>query len=340
MKKGIIFLLPFLAVLLFSNYEWEADWEVTEESTVADVLMKLGDAPSEHMVNKNVQDVTVDRGRDIVLKGRTKSPYGGKSERVSKHFNCTSCHNVERDEPDLTASNPEARLEYVNKKGLPFLQGSALYGIIDRTSFYNGDYEKKYGNLVEAARNDLRESIHLCATECAQGRPLEDWEMESVLAYLWTIGLKMDDLNLSDSEKMEIEKAVNQDKGKEAAIELVKSKYQSGFPATFLDPPSDRREGFSNTGDADRGKLIYELSCLHCHQDEKYSFFNLDNSNLSFDFLDKHFPTYTRYSVYQVARYGTSPIPGKKAYMPHYTKEKMSEQMLEDLRVYIEQKAR
>jgi hypothetical protein len=31
---------------------------------------------------------------------------------------------------------------------------------------------------------------------------------------------------------------------------------------------------------------------------------------------------------------------GKKAYMPQYTQEKMSDQMMEDLRSYIEQRAK
>jgi len=54
--------------------------------------------------------------------------------------------------------------------------------------------------LVKPARNDLRKAIQLCAVECSQGRALEDWEMESVLAYLWTIGLKMNDLSFSKKE--------------------------------------------------------------------------------------------------------------------------------------------
>ena len=340
MKKLIVFIVPILAIFLFVNSTWKSEWEMTAETTVAEVLENLGDRPAPHMPRTDVEGVSAERGRDIVLKGRTNSPFGGKSERVSKHFVCTSCHNVERDEPDLSASNPEARLAYVSGKGLPFLQGSALYGVVDRRLFYNGDYDKKYGDLVKPARNDLRQAIQLCATQCAQGRPLEDWEMESVLSYFWTIGLKMDDLGLSGDEQESITKATNKKGEQMDAIDLVKSKFQLGFPATFLDPPADRRQGFAQNGDPERGKQIYELSCLHCHDRKRYSFFNLDNSGMSFDFLGKHFPTYSRYSVYQVARYGTDPVPWKRAYMPHYTKEKMSEQMLEDLRAYIEQEAK
>jgi mono/diheme cytochrome c family protein len=306
---------------------------------VADVLAKLGEAPPAHLPNMALEGVSVERGREIVTLGRTNDPSGGESKRVSKHFVCTSCHNIERDEPDLSQSDPEARLAFTQEKGLPYLQGSALYGVFDRRSFYNGDYEKKYGQLVEAARHDLRQAIHLCATECAQGRPLVAWEMESVLAYLQTIGLKMSDLNLSEKELRKIEAASLGNGDKTAAAKLVKSQYLEGFPATFLDPPQDRQAGFSGTGSAEKGKAIYEMSCLHCHNDKRYSFFNLDNSKLSFEFLNLHFPRYDRYSVYQVARYGTPPVPWKRAYMPHYTKEKMSEQMLEDLRAYIEQQA-
>jgi mono/diheme cytochrome c family protein len=83
------------------------------------------------------------------------------------------------------------------------------------------------------------------------------------------------------------------------------------------------------------GALVYEQSCLHCHGERRYSFFNLDESIYSLSFLAKHFPQYSRYSVYQVSRYGTSPSPGKRAYMPHYTQQRMSNQQVEDLRAYV-----
>ena len=83
--------------------------------------------------------------------------------------------------------------------------------------------------------------------------------------------------------------------------------------------------------------MIYDLSCLYCHEKGRYAFFKLDDSKYSLDYLEKHFPKYTRYSVYQVARYGTSPMNWKRTYMPNYTLEKMSYQQMEDLRAYVEQ---
>lgn len=339
MKKAIILpALIFASVLLISlrPLPYLAD----PDKPTAEVLEMLGDEPVKHKVNTTVEGVSVEAGRALVLTGFADKPGGGQASKLSKHFVCTSCHNVQREDPDLSVADPQARLLYAREMGLPFLQGTTLYGTVNRTSFYNGDYEKKYGSLVIKARNDLREAIQVCATACSQGRALEPWELESILAYLWTIGLKMEDLKLSAEEYRQLNAALQSGKNKAAAIELVKSRYLLASPATFAEPPKDRREGYEDIkGDPDNGKLLYELSCLHCHEKERYSFFKLDQAKTTFQYLEKHFPKYTRYSVYQVACYGTSPIPGKKAYMPNYTLEKMSNRQMEDLRAYVEQMA-
>lgn len=307
---------------------------------VSDVLLRLGDDPVAHYPDTTIEGVSVEAGRGIMLTGFATGPGGSKNGKQSKHYVCTACHNIEKEDPDLSVSDPQARLEYARENGLPFLQGTALYGAVNRTSFYNGDYEQKYGSLVEPAREDLREAIQLCATECSQGRALEPWEMESVLAYLWTIGLKMDDLILSDEEKTQINQALKGKGDAATAIQLIKSRYLSGSPATFAAPPEDRKAGYDvDTTDVENGRLVYELSCLHCHENERYSFFRLDDSKLTFQHLAKHFSRYTEYSVYQVGRYGTSPVPGSKPYMPNYTLEKLSHQQMEDLRAYIEHRA-
>ncbi|MEQ8707253.1 MAG: cytochrome c [Phaeodactylibacter sp.] len=314
--------------------------DLRPEDAVADVLLRLGDQPAAHYPDTTLAGVSVEAGRGIMLTGFATAPDGGKASKQSKHYVCTACHNIKREDPDLSVSDPQARLEYVRDNGLPFLQGTALYGAVNRTSFYNGDYEQKYGSLVEPARHDLREAIQLCATECSQGRALEPWEMESVLAYLWTIGLRMDDLILSDKEKVTINQALAGEGEKAAAIQLIKSRYLAGSPATFVAPPEDRKAGYPvDKTDLENGRLVYELSCLHCHENERYSFFRLDDSKLTFQHLAKHFPKYTEYSVYQVGRYGTSPVPGSKPYMPNYTLEKLSHQQMEDLRAYIEHRA-
>ena len=164
--------------------------------------------------------------------------------------------------------------------------------------------------------------------------------MKIVLAYLWSIELTIGDLQLSTQDKSTIDQARNGQANKQVAIDLLKSKYLQGSPATFIAPPEDRGTGYTDvTGDPANGQLVYELSCLHCHEGSRYAFFDLDDSKASFKYLKKHMARYTRYSLYQVARYGTSPLNGKRTYMPNYTSEKLSNQQIEDLRAYIEQRA-
>ena len=345
MKKYWFIIIGIAAFILFAGVSAEKEnrFLVHEKTSVAEVLKKLGDKPVPHQPNFSINGVSAEAGADLVLRGIAKNPLGdGETKKQSKHFVCTSCHNVKREDPDLSKVDPEARLQYAHENGLPFLQGTALYGAVNRSSFYNGDYQKKYGDLVAPARNNLREAIQLCAVECSQGRRLESWEMESVLAYLWTIDLKMGDLLLSEKELTTIDESI-ENRGSQAdtsMIALIKSKYLSGAPATFIDPPQDRKMGYSRTGDPDNGKLIYELSCLHCHKNERYSFLNLDESKFSLKFLENYFPRYSDLSVYYVARYGTKPHPGKRSYMPNYTEEKLSNDMMEDLRAYVEQEGK
>jgi len=312
---------------------------VSKSDKVWEVLEMLGNDASHIKANTSIPHVSSKIGHDIVTKGFSDISGMQKSKRQSKHFICTSCHNIEREDPDLTVIDPQARLEYVNKKGIPFLQGSPLYGVVNRDYYYNGDYEKKYGDLVKPAREDLREAISLCATECAQGRELKDWEMESIVSYLWDIQLTIEDLNLTDTELRYISNSVGDSLSWLNADAILRTKFVSYSPATFTVPPPDRKAGTGFTGDPDNGKLIYDNSCLHCHYKKRYSFLHLDDSEMSFNHLNKKAGTYSNHSIYQVIRYGTYSKNWKKSYMPQYTEEKMSNQMLADLRAYIEKRA-
>ncbi len=340
MKTSYYFLSIIMLVVLFGlvNIDDEKT-TINSETPVWEVLRSFGAENPNHMPDKTIEGANAERGEQLVKYGITSKPKGGKTSKQSNHFVCTSCHNIEKEDPHLLNTDPQARLEYVSQNGLPFLQGTTLFGAVNRTSFYNDDYEKKYGDLVHATRNDLREAIQLCAIECSQGRKLKDWELESVLQYLWTLEYKMSDLGFSESDLKKVNQMEKGATKNEEAIRMIQSKYLEGAPAHFVKPPEDRKTGYAYTGDPENGKLIYELSCLHCHEQEIYSAFNLDNATATFKHLEKHFNRYTRYSVYQVARYGTSPLPGKRAYMPQYTKEKMSDQQMEDLKAYVKQQA-
>lgn len=307
----------------------------TAPDSVVEVLKQLGVEMPKHTVHTNVAGVSAEAGKQLVSNGFTSKDPVGKTQRQSRHFVCTSCHNTVKEDPDLRYSDPDTRLQYSLDKAIPFLPATTFYGVINRKTFYNGDYNKKYGDLVKPARHDLRGAIALCAVECAQGRALEEWEMESIVAYLWTIGLQLSDLNIPQSEMDMVMEALAGKGDASKAANIVQSYFLDHSPATFVTPPPNRKEGYGLKGNAANGKHVYEQSCLHCHDKQRYSFFDLDESDYSINYLDKHFEKYTRYSAYQVIRYGTSPMNGKRAYMPHFTLERMSNQQVEDLKAYL-----
>ncbi len=330
--KYILYFLPVLFLLALSGQPHVLP-VVDADTPVHEVLRARGAAERADVMVRPVEGASAELGRELVLQGRLSG--GGQQ---SAHFKCTSCHNVVREDPVLTNMDPTARLAYAEENDLPFLPGTTLWGAVNRESYYNGDYEKKYGDLVKNARKDLRGAIQLCATECAQGKPLEDVEMESVVAYLHTIGLKLKDLDTDVPSLDRINRAIDRkDERRPGIIASLKANYLLASPATFLLPPKDRKTGYPVEAppNPDNGQAIYQRACLHCHEQQRYSFFELGESVDHYNFMTKHFPRYTRYSTYQVSRYGTSPIPGKKAYMPHYTKERMSDLQVEELRAYL-----
>ncbi len=311
----------------------------TNQSSLEEIQFELGEERPPHYIKPDPEMVRM--GEELVKDGRTIGPDGKRTKYISKHYVCTTCHNLEIEDPDLRVSDPETRLSFVKQKGLPFLQGTTFKGIVNRESWYNDDYVKKYGDeKIEIAHEDLRESIQLCAIECSQGRPMEDWEIEAVLAYYWTLEFTLEDLgfDVADLEKLNSEK--KNPANKEALRKWLRSFYITKSPANFYDAPADKNIGYEGlTGDPARGKDLYELSCLHCHHAEGVSHYILDNSSLSFRHLDRKITKDSHFSLYQIIAYGTYALPGHKPYMPHYPEERMSKQQVEDLRAYVEQMA-
>ena len=334
--KHIIFFIGTLLLFLSLIIPGEDPPSRFDGMSTADVLVELGDTViARHLPDTSLEKVSVQRGAQFVNEGQAKLPSWGVTPRISPYFQCTSCHNLKAETPSPTLTDPEIRLDYVVEHQMPYLQGSPLYGLVSRYSFYNGDYQKKYGDLAKKAHKDIRESLQLCAVECAQGRKLRAWELESILAYLWTIDIPFSELQLSKEELVFIENSLQEIEQRDTALALIRSKYITAYPATFIDPPKDRKEGNPYPGSAERGKMIYTHSCLHCHEDKRYSLYDLDTSYMSLNQLARRMPTYHEESVYQVSRYGTQPLRGKGAYMPNYTEEKLSRRQMADLRAYI-----
>lgn len=338
-KHIVLFFILFVAVYLpWTDHQKPVattSFVLADFNKVADLEQALGKNLDAKKPNFNLKNVSVEAGESLVKNGFAVKGNGKKTKTQSKHFVCTSCHNIEREDPNLAVNDPQARLVYTTEKGLPYLQGTALYGAVNRSQYYNGDYFKKYGDLVFKAKDNIREAIQLCAQECAQGRKLADWELESILAYLWTIGLETSDLQLTDADKAVVDKALQNQTGQKEALMVVDSKYLTYSAATFVYPPENRHDGNGLTGDKANGGLLYEKSCLHCHEDGRYSYLDLDMSKMSMNYLKRNVGTYHRQSVYQVVRWGVPVRNGKKSYMPQYPIEKMSEQQLADLVAFI-----
>jgi hypothetical protein len=337
LKFGIVLLL-IVSVLGFGFQKPSNNW--TDETPLQEVLLALGDKRPTHYLSPN--PFLAKKGEEIVKYGRTESPSGKRTKYVSKHYVCTTCHNLVQEDPNLRFSNPDTRLGYVKNKGIPFLQGSTFKGIVNRESWYNDDYVKKYGDeKIEKAHKDLRESIQLCAIECSQGRSMKDWEIEAVLSYYWTLQFNLSDLKLTKDDLNTLNNSTSDSENKTTRIPWLKSFYLQKSPATFFDSPVNKDIGFLglSSGDPNIGKDIYELSCLHCHKPGGVSHYELDNSKLSFRDIRRMITKDSHFSLYQIIAYGTYAIPGHKPYMPHYPLERMSKQQVEDLRAYIEMKA-
>ena len=338
LKKYFLVSAWLLSLLLLTNFSSQPPPAWDAETPVFEVLQYLGETPPGHYL-ENITPEMIKRGEDIIRKGRTIGSDGALSGYVSKYYDCTSCHNITIEDPDLRASDPEARLTYVQEKNIPFLQGTTFYGAVNKESWYNDDYVKKYGEMVYEANKDIKAAIQLCATECAQGRRVTDWEIEAMLAYLWSLGYQLGDLDMSAADYQTLNAQAADPSNHEELREWVKSFYLLKSPATFVEVPEDKQAGYPLEGNAERGKAIYNTSCQFCHRPYGVSNFWLDDSELTFRKLRKNMAKANHFSIYEMIRHGTYAVPGHKPYMPLYPKERMSDQQVEDLRAYIENNA-
>ncbi len=337
-RKSSILILTLMAVIaaFISGFSWVQPAEVyTADSYVYKVLDDMGNPrPAGYM--ENITEKMIEQGREMVFNGHTDDPAGGKSKYISLYYVCTNCHNTVIEDPVLSKMDPVGRLDYAKQNKLPFLQGTTFYGATDRESWYNGDYYKKYGDLVKPANKDIREAIQLCAQECSKGRVLEKWEEEAILAYFYSIGYKLSDIFSAD-EIDQLNAKVKNKSNHPSLISMIKSKYALYSPATFVEPPYETQNELQ-PGNADNGKAIFELSCLTCHKPYGCSDNVFDDTKFTFNKFARDFDK-DYWWLYQIIRHGQYSYPGHEPYMPHFTAERMTNQQVEDLKAYFMQGA-
>lgn len=335
-KLAFLFTAMFIIALVITSFQ-EKETKVKDSEYVQEVLAQLGDkVPLNYISTNKLDSVKVKQGENLVHFGFTdptnKSLFENKQ---SKHFVCTDCHNTQKEDPDLSISNPDTRLTYVAENKMKFLPGTTLFGTTNKSHWYNEDYLKKYGDLVVPARDTLQNAIQLCAVVCSQGRALDETEMEAMMHYFTSISYKVRDLKLTEVEKQFIGNALIKGTNNTEVIKIIKSKYLDFSPATFMKPQSVENRSFGKEGNAQKGKQIYELSCLTCHKEGGVTNYKLSDEQLAFKHLKYWSNTHKVFSVYDITRKGTYSKNGYKPYMPNYTKERLSDQQLEDLMKYI-----
>ncbi|MDG1331995.1 MAG: cytochrome c [Crocinitomicaceae bacterium] len=306
--------------------------------SIEQVLNMLGEEPMIHSIPQ-VDLAKAKVGEDLIFKGYTVRD-GKKSKRISNYFVCTDCHNMTSEFADISSQDASERLHYAKENGLPFLPGSTLWGIYNRTSFYNDDYVRKYGDLVTNARDTLANAVQLCSKYCASGRYIEDWELESIMHYFKKNELHVSDINIPDKDKYALINGTLTEDQKVNLAKSIKEAYVQGYGATFLETMPRNERPYGKGGNVGNGKLIYEKACMFCHENKRVTYLHLDDGKLSARFLWRNRKKYTDQSIYQIVRHGTYSKVGRKQYMPHFTKEKMSDAQLNDLVAYIKQIAK
>lgn len=343
MFKITALLLPIFVLVLVSFRMIDQDVSMGEievdSLTLEEVLVSLGETKSEHALS-GYDPKKAELGRQLIYTGQAKRGLF-KSKPISPYFVCTDCHSMTKELADPSKPSPENRLEYAISQDQSFLPASTFWGMYNRTSWYNGDYVKKYGSLIDEARNDLGEAIQVCAKYCSAGRNLKAWEEEAILHFFKSKELKIKDLPISENDKKNIRKYNQLTEVEKTELRTrISNSFVRAEPATFLEtkPRDERKYGVERN--ADNGKIIYDKACLSCHRDGRVTYLKLSHDVLSARMFVRHLTDYSDLNLYQIVRHGTYSRPGRNQYMPLYTQEKMSDAQLEDLIAYIQQLAK
>ncbi|MCP4442010.1 MAG: hypothetical protein GY810_24135 [Aureispira sp.] len=321
-------------------------FKITEETPLWDVMTQLGKINPNSVHKKGRGNVT--KGKELVMTGVTRDLKGKKIAPIAGKMACVSCHNLEPEHPSLSVIAPQQRLEHADSMGIAFVPGSPFFGMVNRIMFFTDDFISKYNppkaiyrQYIMDGHRDIRLAINACNMVNANGRRLEMWEVESILAFMWTMELKIGDLAMKEEDLRKVEGAIVSNRDNARAVNLLRRYYPEVYPAAF--PPimevAQRKRISPVINSFSNGKRLYKKSCLHCHLNKRYSNFKLDSKQKTFKMLKKHFDDDSRYSIYLAHRYNPDPKAFKTT-APLFTEQRMSDKQLQDLRFFIKQMAR
>lgn len=303
-----------------------------------EILLQLGSDRMIHSMDA-FDSTKAAIGKDLITLGHAKVN-GVWSDRISKYFVCTDCHNLEREFEDLASQSPEDRLKYAKEHDMPFLPGSTFYGIYNRTGFFNGDYLKKYGDMVKDVNDTLRNAIQLCSKYCSAGRHLENWELEALMHYFKSRELMLSDLSLTEKEQEMLLASKEMSKRESRQLrQVLQSRYVQKYDATFLPSMPKEYRKYGMGGDAENGKILFEHSCMHCHGNKRVAHPAMEHNKGTAMMFIKNLKKDNYMTLYWIIRNGTESSRRHPAYMPNFTREKMSDAQINDLIAYMKKLA-
>lgn len=293
-------------------------------------------------------------GRELFHTGQVATPPlgGAPSRRLSryKEYTCSACHNITREDYNLTRQDSDNRFALIEVSSTPLrmVQGTTLWAVVNRRTFYNGHYSKYNGlpipvdshpspetitcNAGEDCRpwrNDsLADAIQVCGFYCSEGEGfLAKWELLSLLTFMWDIELRLADVDSANETKDRVAKVLLHRSAYSAEIvriheQILNLAYLSAAGATKREiPPAFQKSRFHKPGkkartalqaDANTGERLYALACVGCHFDGSEV---SDSWGVDLGLSESYF-----HQVLADGKHATS----RRPYMPEFTNERLS----------------
>jgi len=336
-----------LSLLTSCEFSWgskKALWPdlspITLDSKVQTILTLLGEPPSPHAIETDGENLAA-AGRELFHAGRASHPETGlPGRRLSEYFYCTDCHNTHREVPDpARLGDPASRLAFIDGRDLDLPPGPSLAGAVNRSTWFTGDrFAERVATPEEIgrARSSLREAIRLCAQAGASGRQPELWEIEALLAFLWTREWTLADLGVTSIELATWKRRALEPAETESVAGEIRARFAHATPSTSGDPGPLAE---SHNSDPENGRRVWTRSCQHCHGAEGTSESYFGEEEGTWEELASRFHSTGDRSIYSLIRDGTGPGEDKKAFMARYPVERLSDSQIEDLRAFVEQRA-
>ena len=287
------------------------------------------------------------------------------SKPVSKLFRCVVCHNYEREDPDLAVQDPEARFKWIEETGreIFLIQGTTVWGVVNRETFYPDHFSKYHDLCVPKGKElaswltcgpllgmcmpgcrtmnpaSLADSTQICSAYCSVGRYLKEWELDSLLAFFWDQEIKLEDLDLSPEQAAQAKAVLTSPASTPQEVgtmsTLLAGKYSKKAGNTFRGMPKavtdnggvtvEYEDGTKFTGNSDRGKRVWKLSCARCHDTKASPLTAKKAKHLSED-SEKFHEMLAKGTRHSFTRY-----------MPNFTLERLSRQQAADILMYLKQ---